>query len=81
MKSTITHILLLKRYVYPFPVAQILNPYHAECVCVGGGGGGGKGAILWVFCNAIFFEFRAKHQIIFFLNKQNWEEYFHRQHI
>ena len=34
-----------------------------------------------VFCNAIFFEVRAKTQIIFLPNKWNLEKYFHRQHI
>ena len=53
------------------------------CVCVwggGGGGGGGKGLFYVVVFNAIFFEFRARHQIIFLSNKQNLEEYFHQQH-
>ena len=50
------------------------------CVCVGGGGGGGQGAIfMCVFFMLFFFEFRAKHQIIFLTNNQNLEEYFHRQ--
>ena len=50
-------------------------------VCVGGGGGGQEAifvAVVVVF-NA-FFEFRAKHQIVFLPNKHNLEEYFHRQH-
>ena len=73
MKSTITQVLLFhKRSVYPFPVVKILNPYHVE-FCVG------KGAV--VFLNAIFFEARAKAQIIFLPNTHNFEEYFHRQHI
>ena len=51
------------------------------CVCVGGGGGGAGGYFyVNAFCNAIFFEFRVKHQTSFLPNKQNLEEYFHRQH-
>ena len=47
-------------------------------VCVGGGGGGGgQGGYFYVVVfNFIFFEYRAKHQIIFLPNKQNLEEYF-----
>ena len=39
MKSTITQDLLFyKRYVYPFPVNQILKPYHVDTlVCREGG--------------------------------------------
>ena len=49
-------------------------------VCgAGGGGGGGMGLFFVVVFNA-FFEFKAKHQIIFLPNKQNLEEYFYRQH-
>ena len=54
------------------------------CVCVGGGGGGGGGGgsrvLFWVVVFNAFFDFRAKHQIVFLPNKQNLEEYFHRQH-
>ena len=47
MKCTITQVLLFhERSVFPFPLVQILNPYHAELqyvllvyVCVGGGRG------------------------------------------
>ena len=46
-------------------------------VCVGGGGQGGNISV--VVLNA-FFEFRAKNQIVVLPNKQNLEEYFHRQH-
>ena len=50
-------------------------------MCVGGGGGG-----RWLFFFVVvvafnaFFEFRAKHKIVFLPNKQNLEEYFHRHH-
>ena len=45
MKSTITQVLLFHNFkicVYPFPMVQVLNPYHAEfvfllCVCREGG--------------------------------------------
>ena len=81
----ITQVLLFyKRYVYPFPVILLLNPKHAEfkcvhvCVCVWGGGGGGHFLLLLFLM--FFFEFRAKRQIVFLANKQNLEEYFHRQH-
>ena len=48
------------------------------CVCVWGGGVGGYFYV--VDFNAIFFEFRDKHQNHFLAKKQNSEEYFHRQH-
>ena len=47
---------------------------------VWGAGVGGRGLFLCCCFNAIFFELRAKHQIIFLPNKQNLEEYFNRQH-
>ena len=50
------------------------------CVCVGGGGGGGRWVLFLLLFLLLFFEFRAKHQIVFLPNKQNLEEYFHRQH-
>ena len=51
------------------------------CVCGGGGGGRGVGGYFYVvdLYNAIFFEFRVKHQTSFLPNKQNLEEHFHRQ--
>ena len=83
MKSTITQVLLFyKRYVYPFPVIHLLNPYYAEfacvrvCVCVWGGGGGGQGAVFYVFVfNAIFSDSELNTRIL-----QNLKEYFHGQH-
>ena len=61
------------------------------CVCVCGGGGF-RGLFFFFFFvvvvvvvvvvvfNGVFFEFRAKQQIVFLPNKQNLEEYFRRQH-
>ena len=46
------------------------------CVCVCGGGGGAGGAIFHVVVLMLFFEFRAKHQIIFLPSNKNLEEYF-----
>ena len=42
---------------------------------------GGQEAIFMLLFLMLFFEFRAKHQIIFLPNKQNLEEYFHRQYL
>ena len=50
------------------------------CVCGGGGGGVGAGGYFYDVVLMLFFEFRVEHQIIFLPNKQNLEEYFHRQH-
>ena len=70
------HILVsmfYKRYVYPFPVAQILNPYHADfnlyCVYVCR-----HGAILCFFLLCYFFRIQSKTPIliIFLPNKQKW---------
>ena len=44
------------------------------CVC----GGGETGGYFYVAVLMLFFEFRAKNQIILLTNKQNLEEYFHR---
>ena len=60
-------------------------------VCVCGGGGGGQGAnfvfvvvaaavVVVVVLNAFSNSELAKHQIVLLPNKQNLEEYFHRQH-
>ena len=47
------------------------------CMCVCVCGWGGVGAIIYVFVfNAILFEFRAEHQIIFLPNKQNLKNVF-----
>ena len=57
--------------MYPFPVAQILNPIHADfnlyCVyvCMDGG-------YFMFFFVMLFFEFRGNHPIIFLPNKQKW---------
>ena len=63
----------------PSPVAQILKimlNFNLCCVCFQ------KGAIfMLLFFVILFFEFRAKHEIILLPNKQNLEEYFHRQHM
>ena len=54
MISTIKQVVLFhKRSVYPFPVAQILNPYHAKfelvlVVCREGG-------LFWVVFLFVFF--------------------------
>ena len=59
--------------MYPFPVIHLLNLRHAEFYCVGEGGR----VIFMLLYLMLFFEFRAK----FLPNKQNLEEYFHRQHL
>ena len=52
------------------------------CVCGGGGGGGGQEAFFYVdvLYNAIFSNSELNTKVSFLPNKQNLEEYFHRQH-
>ena len=46
----------------------------------GGGGGGGAGGYFYVVVLMLFFRIQSLHQVNFLPNKQNLEEYFHRQH-